>query len=81
MTTIIKLALVGSRDYHNYEAFASVVDNWITRFGRPELIISGGAAGVDSLAERYARERSIPTTIYLADWSHTASGMFPRFSL
>ena len=32
------------------------------------LIISGGADGADSLAERYAKEQSIPTKIFLPDW-------------
>ena len=31
-------------------------------------IISGGASGVDSLAERYAREQSLPLTVIRPDY-------------
>jgi len=33
-----------------------------------DCIISGGAFGADALAERFAREKGIPTIIFKPDW-------------
>jgi hypothetical protein len=33
------------------------------------VIISGGARGADTLAERYAKEYSIPFELFKADWN------------
>lgn len=60
----MKLAVIGSRGFNDYELVKRSLNNInIT------LIISGGAKGADSLAERYASEFSIPTVIYKADWA------------
>lgn len=32
------------------------------------VIVSGGAKGADTLAEKYAAERNYPCSIFLADW-------------
>lgn len=48
---------------NNYELLCRVLDGLqITE------IISGGAKGADSLAERYAKERGHKITVYPADW-------------
>lgn len=49
------LAVVGSTNitYKQYSLAEIIVDGFISRF-RPELIISGGAAGIDTLAESEA---------------------------
>lgn len=57
-------AVVGSRDFDDYDLLKSELSKFeITK------IISGGAKGADSLAERYAAENNIPTEIYKPDWS------------
>jgi len=33
-----------------------------------DAIVSGGAYGADALAERFAREKGIPTIIFKPDW-------------
>lgn len=61
----MKLAIIGSRGFNDYELLKSTVDaikNNIT------LIISGGASGADSLGEKYADEFNIPKMIYYPDW-------------
>jgi nucleoside-diphosphate-sugar epimerase len=60
----MNLAIVGCRNFNNYELFSSHVDQWIREHEMPEMIISGGATGADNLAERYAHEHSIPITIF-----------------
>lgn len=40
-----------------------------------ELIITGGARGVDTLAERFAQEQKLPVEVIRAEWSNiTVSG-------
>lgn len=68
-TQPINLAIVGSRHYTDYEYFQARVDRWIAANGRPDRIISGGAAGTDKLAERFAAERNIDIVVFRADWS------------
>ena len=47
--------------------------------GRDLVVIHGGAAGADSIAERVARELEIPTQVFPADWEqHGRSAGFKR---
>lgn len=48
------LALVGSRNYHDYAVFAATVDHFIKEHGMPRKVVSGAATGADTLARRYA---------------------------
>lgn len=63
------MAIAGSRNFTDYDRFEKETDQWIELNGVPDLIISGGAPGTDSLAERYAREHGIPFLVFKADWS------------
>jgi hypothetical protein len=63
----MKLAIVGSRTFTDYKRFAEAVTEYIGN-EKCELIISGGARGADTFAERYARSRDIPFHAYLPDW-------------
>lgn len=59
----MKVAVIGSRTFDKYES----VYNILSKLKITE-IISGGAKGADTLAERYAKENNIPTKIFLPDW-------------
>lgn len=62
----MRLAIVGSRtagDEHMPLLAAEVA-----KLGRPELIVSGGARGADTLARRYAEEHGIELLEFLPDW-------------
>jgi len=67
---MIKLGIVGGRDYNDYENFKKLVDEYIDSIGQPSEIISGGALGVDTMAEKYANDHSIAMTIFKPDWNH-----------
>lgn len=54
----MKVAIVGSRNYHNYEVIKSIV-NQFKKENEIDMIISGGANGVDALAYQYAIEYGI----------------------
>lgn len=40
-------------------------------------VVSGGASGIDEEGERWARERSIPCTVFKADWKTFKSAAGP----
>jgi predicted Rossmann fold nucleotide-binding protein DprA/Smf involved in DNA uptake len=63
------LGIVGSRSYTDYNAFRATVDGILQNCEKPSMIVSGGASGVDKLAEIYAREKQIHTTIFPAEWT------------
>ena len=62
----MNVAIVGGRDFNDYEQFKSCVTGEKIKF---KTIVSGGSRGVDSLAERYANEMGVPVKIYLPDWT------------
>lgn len=64
------LGISGSRNFHDYVTFCEQVQNAIKSFdcGFPTAIVSGGAQGTDTLAERWAKEHKIPTIIYKPNW-------------
>jgi predicted Rossmann fold nucleotide-binding protein DprA/Smf involved in DNA uptake len=56
----MKLAIVGTRSFTNYEAFVREVERILSeRKLTPSVIVSGGAKGADTLAERYAKDKSL----------------------
>lgn len=60
-----KYAIVGSRTFTDYNLFKTIVDKFKHKISE---IVSGGARGVDSLAERYAKENRIKITVFKPDW-------------
>lgn len=59
--------VAGSRTITDYNYVKETLDYFLQN--KSEItIISGGARGVDSLAERYARERNYGLKIFPADW-------------
>lgn len=69
----MKIAVVGSRDFKPL----SLVESFIQGLPDDSIIISGGARGVDSIAERAAKNRGLQTIIYPAQWDKygKAAGM------
>lgn len=67
----MQLAIVGSRfcSPEQTSYIIASIDDWISDNGRPARIISGGAAGVDTIAETYAANHGIPFIKFEANWS------------
>lgn len=65
-TKMVKLAIVGSREFNDYEILKNNINNLDLEI---ECIISGGSKGADTLGEKYADEMNIPKIIYKPDWN------------
>lgn len=63
----MKLAIVGSREFENYDLLCTEVEK-IKQTQTIELIISGGAKGADTLAKRYAALNHIPLMEFKPDY-------------
>ena len=63
--TFKKIAIVGSREFKNYKQLKDTA----TQFVCPDYwIISGGALGADSFAQRFAKEIGNPIIIFYPRW-------------
>lgn len=61
----MRVGIVGSRNCKNFDA--SVIEEYLPR--ECTEIISGGAVGIDSCAERLALEKGIPVRRILPDYA------------
>lgn len=74
----MKLAVVGTREFTDWNIFYDVLDAFVSTTSSPvELIVSGGAVGPDSMAERYAANKNIDMLVIKPDWNRhgQAAGM------
>lgn len=62
----MNIAAIGSRSFNDYNKLKEVLDTYL---GQATRIVSGGAKGADTLAERWAKENNIPTQIFYPDWN------------
>lgn len=69
----MKLAVVGSRGFDDYNILCAVIDQLREAYSI-DTIVSGGAKGADHLAEIYAREHKLQMEIYPADWDKHGKG-------
>lgn len=64
----MKIAIVGSRSFKDYELLKNEVEKFISENSLEEVtIVSGGAIGADTLAEEFAAEKGYKTIIFLPD--------------
>lgn len=64
----MKIAIVGSRSFKDYEFLKNEVEKFISENSLQEAtIVSGGAVGADALAEQFAAEKGYETIIFLPD--------------
>ena len=59
----MKLAIVGSRSLTDINLDKYLQDE------HPDEVVSGGARGIDMLAEQWARSHGVPVTTFLPDYS------------
>jgi len=72
----IRIAIIGSRSFDNYELLANTLEDYKNKIG---LVVSGGATGADTFGEQWADTNKIPKLIFPADWNkHSKSAGFIR---
>ena len=76
--SVINLAIVGSSRFYDSEVFESALEEWISENTYPDLIIVGGASGVDYMAERWADNNLIPIAIFSEEWDDPLRSLIDR---
>ena len=69
----MKLAIVGSREFTDYDLLCREVAK-IQETQTIDLIVSGGAKGADTLAKKFAAKNRIPLMEFLPDYSRYGRG-------
>jgi predicted Rossmann fold nucleotide-binding protein DprA/Smf involved in DNA uptake len=64
MSERARIAIIGSRRFPS----AQVVKAFVAKLPDDSVVVSGGAAGVDTWAEEAARDRGLQTLVLHADW-------------
>ena len=72
------LAIIGSREFDDYDLLKQSVEELIRNGHEIEEIVSGGAMGADSLGARYANENNIPLTVFRAEWNKYGKSAGPK---
>jgi len=76
--SVINLAIVGSSRFYDFEIFEVALEEWISENTYPDLIIVGGASGVDYMAERWADNNLIPIAIFTEEWDDPLRSLVDR---
>lgn len=63
----MKLAIIGSRDFTDYDKARRVYKNFFEKF--TTRIISGGAVGADRIGKKLAEEFKVEYIEFLPDWN------------
>ena len=66
---IVNLIICGNSKFYDYAWLENAIEDWVKYNGYPDLIILGGASGVDYLAERWADNNNIPLAVFTEAWS------------
>ena len=66
----IRIIVAGTRKYHDYEQFSTLITKCLTIYGNePIIFISGKAnSGADKLIIDYCKEKKLPWVEFPADW-------------
>jgi predicted Rossmann fold nucleotide-binding protein DprA/Smf involved in DNA uptake len=70
----MKVAIIGSRTFANL----TKVRDYVNQLPSDTIVISGGARGVDTVAETTAKARGLQTIVYLPDWRRGKSAGMER---
>ncbi len=65
---MISLAIVGSRDMIDDALFAKGIEAAIVQWGLPDMVVSGGARGADTLGAQWAIINHVTLRVFEPDW-------------
>ena len=72
---MIKIAVIGSRNFTNYEFFKEKLEYLIQNIKEDIQFVSGGAkSGGDALIKRYCEENNLPLIEFLPDYNQYGKG-------
>lgn len=72
------IAVVGSRGFTDYDLLVRVMDDVTRKLPRVvHTIVSGGARGADTLAERFAEEHDLNVVVFTPDWARYGNAAGP----
>ena len=72
---VINLVIVGSSRFYDYSVIEESIEDWIESEAYPDVVIVGGASGVDYLAERWANNNAIPFVVFSEQWTNPRPGL------
>ena len=72
---IINLVVVGSSRFYDFSIVEEAMDHWADDEAHPDLVITGGASGVDYLAERWADNNNIAYAVFSEEWNAPRAGL------
>ncbi len=64
----LRLVVAGSREGIPPELVYRAITVWVSKYGKPELILSGKARGVDRLGELWAKNNKVDVLPFPANW-------------
>lgn len=66
---IMKIIIAGSRTITNINILIEAIKQSEFKINSNDEIVSGGAKGVDSLGEEYAKQNNIKVIVFKPDWN------------
>jgi len=72
---VVNLAIVGSSRFYDFSIVEGAIDEWSELEAHPDLVIVGGASGVDYLAERWANNNNVPIAVFSEVWTAPREGL------
>ncbi len=72
---IINLVIVGSSRFYDFSVVEEALEEWTEKEAHPDLVITGGASGVDYLAERWAENNNVPHAVFNEEWGSPRKGL------
>ena len=66
---VVNLVICGNSKFYDYSWLEEQLENWVLYNEYPDLIILGGASGVDFIAERWADNNNIPIAVFSEAWA------------
>jgi hypothetical protein len=66
---VVNLVICGNSKFYDYSWLEEQLEHWVQKNEYPDLVILGGASGVDFNAERWADNNNIPIAVFREAWA------------
>jgi hypothetical protein len=72
---VVNLVICGDSRFYDFAWLEAELEAWVRYHAWPDLVICGGASGIDALAERWAANHNIPLAVFTEAWAAPRSGV------